>query len=56
MAPIHEIVRETLFATPSFALERCRFVVVSFPRSVEDEMQSKNVWLKGHTGLSTYSQ
>lgn len=32
------------------------YFFLSFPRSEEEEVQTKNVWMKGHTGYSTLCQ
>jgi hypothetical protein len=47
ISSVHEIVRSrALFSGVSFVL----IVPFSYPRPEEDEIKSKNVWFKGHTG------
>lgn len=45
---IHEIVNRTVFIIDGALTDPS----YSFPRSMEEEMKTKSVWLKGHTGLN----
>ncbi len=45
-SPFHEIVRQQLRISLN-PIRSC----VSYPRTAEEEIKTKNVWLKGHTGL-----
>ena len=46
LSSIHEVVSSCTVAV----LRAIHILLDSYPRSEEDEKNSKNVWLKGHTG------
>lgn len=50
-SPLHEVVSLLFSLDPRFhSTSHFDYGLSSFPRSAEDELKTKNVWLKGHTG------